>query len=477
MTEQEPVEAVPSLAAAPVAPYEPFPSFADFAATDFDRTTFEAHAQLLESAKESADGERLRESVRTATRWAAVDTGAIEGLYEVDRGFTFSVAASGAAWDNLHLVIGDDAGHAINDALAAYDFVLDAATGSTPVTESWIREVHEVICASQETYTVVTDVGLQKHSLERGKYKRHPNNPFNLASAAIHSYASVDEKAPEMHRLVSEMRSKEFQAAHPVLQAAYAHYAFVCVHPFADGNGRVSRALASVFLYRSPGVPLVIFADQKPSYIDALEAADAGNFSPFIGFIADRAIDVVRMVVRDLRREPRVPLEDRLRSMEEALSGRGGLTHAEVDALSVSVSAEFSKALDKAIQKNAVRPPLTVGKSVSASGHAPKVQGYRSPPQPQTINLNVSSAAPASAQVARQFTVWIAKGKSDIADFVIVEPSGRIIEDVLIRDVVPFVSPSLTYRLEISAEEELLAVIDRAVAAAEAQLKKSGYRD
>lgn len=30
-----------------------------------------------------------------------------------------------------------------------------------------------------------------------------------------------------------------FVKAHPVLQAAWAHFAFVAVHPFADGNGRV----------------------------------------------------------------------------------------------------------------------------------------------------------------------------------------------------------------------------------------------
>lgn len=461
-----------------VTPYRPFPPFARFADTPFDTSAFDAFAEILATAKEAANAERLEAAVRTATKWAAVDTGAIEGLYSVDRGFTFTVAAESAAWDNLHLVVGEEAGHMINDALTAYDFVLDVATGNRPLTETWVRELHEVICASQETYVVMTDVGRQEHQLKKGQYKVYPNNPFNLTSQSIHSYAPVDDTGPEMQRLISETQTTEFLSAHPVVQAAYVHYAFVCVHPFADGNGRVSRALASVFLYRSPGVPLVIFADQKPAYIDALEAADAGDFTPFLGFIGDRAADVARMVARDLKRTPRVPLAERLQTMQEALLGRGGLTHEEVDALSVSVAAEFNKAMDKAVAENPVAPPLSVRKNMVETGHSPRFAGYRSPPSPRTVGLAVSSPPPAQAQVTRQFTVWIAKGNSEQPDFIVVDPaSGEIIEEVLLRDMVPFVSPSLTYRLDISAEECLLDVIDRAVQTAEEHLRRTGYRD
>ena len=45
---------------------------------------------------------------------------------------------------------------------------------------------------------------------------------------------------------------------HPAVQAAYAHYALTAIHPFADGNGRLARTVASVFLMRSAGVPLFL---------------------------------------------------------------------------------------------------------------------------------------------------------------------------------------------------------------------------
>jgi Fic family protein len=141
----------------------------------------------------------------------------------------------------------------IEDAVAAYDMVLDAVTAQVLpfVTETWIRQLHEVICASQPTYRVYVDSfgAFQDLKLPLDAYKKVPNSP-TLASGEVHEYASPLETAAEMGRLIEELRTKEFLAAHPVVQAAYAHYAFVCVHPFVDGNGRVARALASVFLYR-----------------------------------------------------------------------------------------------------------------------------------------------------------------------------------------------------------------------------------
>ena len=40
-------------------------------------------------------------------------------------------------------------------------------------------------------------------------------------------------------------------ACHPVEFAAEAHYRFVAVRPFRDGNGRVARLLMNLFLLRA----------------------------------------------------------------------------------------------------------------------------------------------------------------------------------------------------------------------------------
>jgi len=77
--------------------YEPFPAFADWG-VDFDPSVVDAYADRLRQAKESASEEAQRRALEVATRYAAVDTGAIEGLYETDRGFTRTIATQSEFW-------------------------------------------------------------------------------------------------------------------------------------------------------------------------------------------------------------------------------------------------------------------------------------------------------------------------------------------------------------------------------------------
>ncbi len=46
------------------------------------------------------------------------------------------------------------------------------------------------------------------------------------------------------------LNSAETSELHPVLKAGIAHYELVRIHPFADGNGRTARAVATLILFR-----------------------------------------------------------------------------------------------------------------------------------------------------------------------------------------------------------------------------------
>jgi Fic family protein len=56
------------------------------------------------------------------------------------------------------------------------------------------------------------------------------------------------EVPPLMRELVEWLRSEE--AVHPVLVAGIAQFQLVHIHPFVDGNGRTSRLLSTLCLYR-----------------------------------------------------------------------------------------------------------------------------------------------------------------------------------------------------------------------------------
>lgn len=280
--------------------YKGFPDFSDWGElSPPDIDLWDRFAANLNERRQSATPETLKSAVEVAVRAAALDTGAIEGLYTADRGFTMTVAFQSLAWEQAIEERGAGVRELFEAQLQAYELVLDAVTRNLPISEAWIRALHEKLCAPQKTYRVLTEVGWQEQELPKGEYKTRPNH-VRLADGTFHAYAPVDRVPEEMHRLLEQIRTPEFEAAHPVLQASYCHYAFVVIHPFADGNGRVARALASIFFYRAQSIPLVIFANQRIAYLDSLGAADLGDFRPVLSFFRDRGIDTMQLVAESL---------------------------------------------------------------------------------------------------------------------------------------------------------------------------------
>jgi Fic family protein len=282
--------------------YREFPSFAEWTGlTEADVELWDRFAARLAMKRTAASPEAFRQAVEVAMRAAAMDTGAIEGLYSVDRGLTLTVALQTLAWQHMIDEKGPEVRGLFEAQLTAYELVLDAVTKRLPIIEAWIRALHETICSAQPSYRVLTQAGWQDHELARGRYKTAPNH-VRLANGGLHAYAPVDLVPIEMRRLVESLADPAFAVAHPLLQASYAHYALVNVHPFADGNGRVARALASVYFYRAASIPLVVFADQQRAYFDVLEAADRGEAAPLVAFFRERALDTMQLAGESLVR-------------------------------------------------------------------------------------------------------------------------------------------------------------------------------
>jgi hypothetical protein len=80
--------------------YTPFPSFKEWVArTRVDTVRWDRYSNALQARAQGLSAEVLARARNVAKRAAAIDTGAIEGLYEVDRGFTYTVAVETATWE------------------------------------------------------------------------------------------------------------------------------------------------------------------------------------------------------------------------------------------------------------------------------------------------------------------------------------------------------------------------------------------
>ncbi len=426
--------------------YRPFPSFAEWDVQAVPVDILERYAELLSQSKSAAGEDALKAAVEIATRSAAVDTGAIEGLYQVDRGFTYTVATQAAAWQAVADERGEGIRTAIEDALRGYEFVLDLATQAAPLSEAYIRELHQLLCASQETHRVLTDQGYQEQPLSKGQYKKYPNNPMR-PDGTRHEYAPVIDVPVEMARLLTELRSDAFASASPVVQAAYAHYAFVCIHPFADGNGRVSRALASIFLYRSPGVPLVIFADQRGEYFACLEAADADNPAEFVAFLLQRTIDTIELVRLQMsgRRYPSAAdsLAKLRASLEQASTPRSSPeVQAGVARLQALIADEFQRqlgALD-------LPPGATVQIGFSEGPPRAMPNGYRvsEGARNNVTGLNLESPF---VHVFQSHSVLLAEPDFDGAQFLVVTRDRGQPLEIQLSEVDPVITELLKNKL------------------------------
>jgi len=104
----------------------------------------------------------------------------------------------------------------------------------------------------------------------------------NMGRERVCYEAPVPERVPgEMERFIAWFNDPDIPAT--PIKAAIAHFWFVCIHPFDDGNGRITRALSDMILARVEDSNLryysmskAIYADRKNYYLE-LERAQRGT--------------------------------------------------------------------------------------------------------------------------------------------------------------------------------------------------------
>lgn len=93
------------------------------------------------------------------------------------------------------------------------------------------------------------------YKIQVAEWRKDTTGPMQVVSGAM-GKEKVHYQAPSSDRIEGEM-SQFFQWVEaegmidPVLKSAIAHLWFVTVHPFEDGNGRITRAITEMLLARS----------------------------------------------------------------------------------------------------------------------------------------------------------------------------------------------------------------------------------
>jgi Fic family protein len=171
----------------------------------------------------------------------------------------------------------------------AINFLLSIVKDTRPLSEADIRSLHKMILVEPYTVKAKTEDGQPTTKrITLGEYKVLPNH-VKTSTGEIHYYASPKETPIKMQELMSwysEASTKK--DIHPIVVAALFHHKFVEIHPFDDGNGRLSRILMNLITMRNDFPPVIIRNDDRQNYYALLSRADNGDVWPFIEYITER---------------------------------------------------------------------------------------------------------------------------------------------------------------------------------------------
>lgn len=117
---------------------------------------------------------------------------------------------------------------------------------------------------------------------------------------------------------------------HPVKVAADAHFKFVSIHPFTDGNGRTARLLMNLLLMQKGYPPALIRKEDRDIYIDSIEKAQLSSvFEDYYKVIyraIERSLDIYLDAIEG--KIPNAIVQKRLLRIGELAKETGETLHA-----------------------------------------------------------------------------------------------------------------------------------------------------
>ncbi len=163
-----------------------------------------------------------------------------------------------------------------------------------------------------------TTRGLAK--IQIGAFRDGSAGPMQVVSGPI-GLEKVHFEAPAAERVEPEMAQfLEFfegqDTTDPVLKAGIAHFWLLTIHPFEDGNGRISRAVTDLALARSERTSQRFYSmsaqirTERSSYYEALERSQRGDLDItawliyFLGLF-DRSLERAEKTLATVERKAR----------------------------------------------------------------------------------------------------------------------------------------------------------------------------
>ncbi|MFA6160342.1 MAG: Fic family protein [Parcubacteria group bacterium] len=222
------------------------------------------------------------------------------------------------------------------------------------ITEGQILHFHKILLNFSE-----------KDKLHKGKYKtvdnkvvmRKENGEEIVIFEPTKPYLTKKEMDDVLFWLNREMETKE---THPLILIANFIFEFLAIHPFRDGNGRLSRALTTLLLLKTgyTYVPYVsldeIIEENKIDYYLALRKTQSKhktkneNIAPWLNFLLDALLEQIKRAKSIMEKDqPEKLLSEKQLAIYQLF---------QIDTLSIS---EIEKLLKNSIPMATIKQALS----------------------------------------------------------------------------------------------------------------------
>lgn len=197
--------------------------------------------------------------------------------------------------------------------VAGYAELMDRVFSSwedIPFTENYIKQMHQILLQDSE-----------KDSWHRGNYKTNSNSvaafdEYGEQISIVFQTATPFETPSLMTELVDWVnQERAARRLHPLFVIALCIVVFLEIHPFQDGNGRLSRVLTTLLLLQAgyTHVPYSslesVIEENKEAYYLALRQTqstirtESPNWQPWLVFFLRSLAEQVRRLETKVERE------------------------------------------------------------------------------------------------------------------------------------------------------------------------------
>jgi Fic family protein len=157
----------------------------------------------------------------------------------------------------------------------ATEYLYSLIDGSEPLTRRTLLELHGLIMEN------IPNIPAGAFRRDEVTIKNSEHNPP--------SFLTVDSHIEHLFKWMNRNAHKYS----PLIMASILHHWLTWIHPFSDGNGRVSRLFLNFFLLQKGYPEVIIKITNRDNYYNSLIEADKGNIGRLIELIVDSIRETV----------------------------------------------------------------------------------------------------------------------------------------------------------------------------------------